>query len=148
MASSISCVIRGKYSPIISNHKTNKTQRVLADHAQKIAQDYNLPLYQNAADNLRMPYWDWAEIPSLPDVVTTPTITITIPSGPTTVKNPLYEYTFQTFPLNETLFPGDKDARLSTYSRTVRQPDNDGVSQNGAASSDLAGRSLKKNTVS
>ena len=120
----------------------------MADQAQKIAKSYSSPLYQKAADNLRMPYWDWAQTPRLPEVVTTPTITIATPSGPTTVKNPLYEYKFLNFPLNETLFPGDMDARLSTYSTTVRQPTSEGVSQNSAVSDDLARRPLRKNIVS
>ena len=104
--------------------------------------------YQTAADNLRLPYWDWAEIQALPDVVTTPNISITTPSGSTTVKNPLYEYRFLNFPLNETLFPSDKDAKLSTYPVTVRVPDNDGVSDNDAVDSTLASQPLRKNTVS
>jgi hypothetical protein len=148
VASSISCVIRGKSLKAFSDRDANRKQRALADQAQKIAKSYNSPQYQSAADNLRIPYWDWAETPNLPDVVTTPNISITVPSGPIIVKNPLYEYKFLNFPLNETLFPGDKDARLSTYPVTVRQPNSDGVSQNGEVSSELSGRPLRKNTVS
>jgi hypothetical protein len=148
LASSVPCTIRSKSPRIVCYTLANKTQRVLADQAQKIAKGYNIPLYQSAADNLRMPYWDWAETPRLPEVVTTPNITIVVPSGQITIKNPLYEYQFLNFPLNETMFPADKDARLSTYSATVRQPTNDGLSQNSAASDDLARKPLRKNIVS
>ncbi|KAG9229730.1 common central domain of tyrosinase-domain-containing protein [Amylocarpus encephaloides] len=120
-------------------------ERVLADQAQKIAKQYNTPEYQTAADNFRMPYWDWAEVPTMPDVITTPTLTIDTPSGPTTVTNPLYEYKFQQFPLNETWFPGDQDNKLSTYETTKRCPV-DGVSNNNQANKNLVGRGLKKNT--
>ena len=38
----------------------------MAGHAQAVAKLYptsNRAAYQNAADNLRIPFWDWAAIP-------------------------------------------------------------------------------------
>ncbi|TVY48584.1 Polyphenol oxidase [Lachnellula occidentalis] len=83
--------------------------QVIAGHAQDIAKQYTGPSssdYQTAADNLRLPYWDWASISTMPDVVSQPTVTITTPDGDQDVDNPLFTYKFQQFPMNTTLFPG------------------------------------------
>ncbi len=48
-----------------------------------------------AATTLRVPYWDWASTPTLPDVVTDMTTTVNTPYGMQTITNPLYNYTFQ-----------------------------------------------------
>ncbi|KAK0115324.1 hypothetical protein ONS96_013783 [Cadophora gregata f. sp. sojae] len=80
--------------------------------------------YQTAANNFRIPYWDWAAIPTMPAVVNQPTITITTGSGVQSVRNPLYRYNFQNFPLDPTYFPSDSgvvgDAWLAKYPYTVR----------------------------
>jgi len=71
---------------------------VLWDHAQIIARTYPFSQqddYIAAAATLRVPYWDWAAIPTLPDVVTTRTIAINTPGGFQELDNPLYNYTFQ-----------------------------------------------------
>ncbi|KAL2406782.1 Polyphenol oxidase 1 [Exophiala dermatitidis] len=73
-------------------------EQVLWMHAQDIAATFPSSQrtdYQNAALSLRVPYWDWAINPALPDVVTQPQISINTPSGRKTVKNPLYSYVFQ-----------------------------------------------------
>jgi tyrosinase len=72
---------------------------VLWSNAQTIAQTYPLSQqadYVAAATTLRVPYWDWAATPALPNVVTTKSITINTPDGFQEVDNPLYNYTFQT----------------------------------------------------
>ncbi|KAL6244485.1 hypothetical protein RBB50_008727 [Rhinocladiella similis] len=51
--------------------------------------------YQQAAFNLRFPYWDWALYPALPDVVSQPQITVNTPEGWQTIDNPLFSYKFQ-----------------------------------------------------
>ncbi|TVY55332.1 Polyphenol oxidase 1 [Lachnellula cervina] len=84
-------------------------EQVIAGHAQDIAKQYTGPSssdYQTAADNLRLPYWDWASIAEMPDVVNQPTVTITTPDGDQDVDNPLFTYKFHQFPHDPTLFPG------------------------------------------
>jgi tyrosinase len=62
---------------------------------QDIAKTYiSTPLaaiYQDAADKFRIPYWDWASIPTMPDVVNQQSIQITTASGVQTVENPLFQ---------------------------------------------------------
>lgn len=100
---------------------------MLASHAQDIAKTYPSTLYsayQAAADQLRIPYWDWASNAQMPSVVNTPTITITTATGVQTIKNPLYQYNFQHVPLDPNSFPpGDYDGVLAAYNYTVRYPD-------------------------
>lgn len=45
---------------------------------------------------LRVPYWDWAATPAVPDVVTTHSITIHTPEGFQGIDHPLHNSTFQT----------------------------------------------------
>lgn len=77
---------------------SNVQQQVLWTHAQSIAATYpsaQRSQYQNAALSLRVPYWDWAIHPALPDVVTQPQISVNTPNGRAMVNNPLYSYVFQ-----------------------------------------------------
>ncbi|KAK1689535.1 common central domain of tyrosinase-domain-containing protein [Colletotrichum godetiae] len=49
--------------------------------------------WMTEANAWRMPYWDWAGIPSVPDVASTPTITIQMPDGTSQEDwNPLYQF--------------------------------------------------------
>lgn len=55
--------------------------------------------YAAAALTWRQPYWDWAAPPPsgesvYPTVLTTPTITVTMPNGTNTIPNPLFAYHF------------------------------------------------------
>jgi len=52
--------------------------------------------YQNAADSLRAPFWDWASNSSLPDVATRPTISVCTYNKATKqeIPNPLYTYNY------------------------------------------------------
>jgi tyrosinase len=66
-------------------------------NAKAIASTYPLNVrdhYTSAASTLRIPYWDWAAHPSLPDATSHPTVRINTPNGIATVTNPLYAYTF------------------------------------------------------
>ncbi|RDL38192.1 uncharacterized protein BP5553_05625 [Venustampulla echinocandica] len=121
-------------------------EKILAGHVQTVAKEYNSQIYQDAADNFRIPFWDWAAIPSIPDVVAAPTVNINTPSGPKDVTNPLYQYSFQQFPLNDTWFPSDQDEKLSTYPATVRCPNPEGISDPAQASRGLAANQLMKYT--
>jgi tyrosinase len=54
--------------------------------------------YQNAAKQLRLPYWDWAAKPgsgnTLPASITAATVTVDAPAGSKSIKNPLASYHF------------------------------------------------------
>ncbi|ORX97281.1 common central domain of tyrosinase-domain-containing protein [Clohesyomyces aquaticus] len=55
--------------------------------------------WRNAAATLRMPFWDWARAPpsgekSTPSLMRDQTVTVTKPSGQTTIPNPLYSYSW------------------------------------------------------
>ncbi|KAA8576834.1 hypothetical protein EYC84_006881 [Monilinia fructicola] len=120
-------------------------EQVLASYAQSIAKTYISPLYptyQAAADNLRIPFWDWGVTPSMPKIVNVATISIVLPSGATAeVNNPLFRYNFQNKPLNQQYFPpGDSDGMMQQYNWTVRDPDNLG---NGQSDFDAANQNLE-----
>jgi tyrosinase len=119
----------------------------MSEHVHTIAQKYNSQDYTTAADNFRIPFWDWAIIPTAPDITGTATVHINTPSGPKDVDNPLYSYKFQNFPLNSTWFPSDQDNKLSTYNETKRCPDDNGVSNMGAVNSALGASNLRAGAV-
>jgi tyrosinase len=54
--------------------------------------------YTTAANNLRLPYWDWAAKPAsgstLPATITAATVTVDTPSGSKSIRNPLSRYVF------------------------------------------------------
>lgn len=57
--------------------------------------------YVAAAKNFRIPFWDWAAVPSdgkgvLPDIVQdSPSIPVDGPKGTQTIANPLFTYQFK-----------------------------------------------------
>ncbi|KAI9508870.1 photo-regulated tyrosinase [Russula earlei] len=94
-------------------------EQVLQQNALAIAQQYqDQNRWVGAAQNLRLPYWDWATNSIPPDVVTSrTTVVITTPDGNrTTVSNPLYQYTFN--PIDSS-FPQPYDS----WQTTIRRPD-------------------------
>ena len=97
-------------------------QQVIQDHARKIAATYttDLAAWQQAADDLRQPYWDWAVKAVPPDeVIALKQVTITTPDGKrTVVDNPLYHYVFN--PIDPS-FPSP----YSAWPTTLRQPTSD-----------------------
>jgi tyrosinase len=130
------------------NHSKN-FQQILAGHVQSIAKTYKSKPYQTAADHFRVPYWDWSSESSMPDIVNTPTVSITTPTGYANVSNPLLLYKFQQFPLNESWFPADYPGYgvLNTYPTTLRTPI-DNASSPDSANANLGASGLKINTVS
>jgi tyrosinase len=74
--------------------------------------------YQAAALTLRQPYWDWAINPSLPDVTTSPVISVQTSDGYTQLTNPLYAYHFQGSNAFENGFEPTQD--LSNFTSTIR----------------------------
>ncbi|KAI1768268.1 Di-copper centre-containing protein [Hypoxylon sp. FL1150] len=101
-------------------------EQVLYNIVQYIASYYPLELhdrFQKAADNFRVPYWDWAaahpdEESSLPRAVGgPPTLDIAGPNGVQTISNPLFSYVFR--PFNGSTFP---DYPYNTWRETKRAP--------------------------
>ncbi|KAI0022884.1 Di-copper centre-containing protein [Xylariomycetidae sp. FL0641] len=84
-------------------------EQLLGDEVQRLACEYTgdkAPAYQYAADIFRLPYWDWASDASLPRASTAENITVNGPAGELTMHNPLFNYRWQSYPLNQTEFPG------------------------------------------
>jgi tyrosinase len=85
--------------------------------------------YRNAAATLRLPYWDWAsnQVPAIPNSLTSPTITVTRPSGANAnIPNPLYAFRFH--PLKPADFGNFQP--ISVYQTTKRWPDGTGPNAN------------------
>lgn len=64
------------------------------NHAIEIAEEYDDPAYTEAAETLRLPYWDWAEDSTVPAFAGTAQIEVEGPDGKENIANPLYEYKF------------------------------------------------------
>ena len=102
-------------------------QQTLVGYAQSIATQYvgsEKATYVNAAATLRIPYWDWASSPHLPDIVQEKTISINTPNGTQTINNPLFTYTFHS--ISQTDFP-PSDGEVAQWLSTVRDPSDQGV---------------------
>lgn len=88
-------------------------KQVLGQEIQNIASKYhghqNASAYKHAAQVFRIPYWDWAASARLPPSCAQQNITVNGPHGPLTLRNPLYSYRWQTYPLNQSQFPGSGD---------------------------------------
>lgn len=96
-------------------------EQILVGHARTIAQTYtgaDRERYVAAANTLRIPYWDWARDPSLPQSVAAAQITINTPTGRRTIRNPLYSYVFQNWPFTYDNFGGT----IAQYRQTMRCP--------------------------
>ncbi|KAH6678140.1 hypothetical protein B0J14DRAFT_582032 [Halenospora varia] len=93
-------------------------EQVLGTYIQDIAKQYPPELrstYQAAADNFRIPYWDWASDYRVPPAITQPQIQVITPTGIQTITNPLYQYKFQGYFAQSALHSG--------LGQTVRNPD-------------------------
>ena len=76
-------------------------KQIIWSGALQIANTYPTSLrsrYQAAAQNLRIPYWDWASNSSMPDLVNQPMISVNTPSGILNINNPLLMYSFHPQP--------------------------------------------------
>ncbi|KAK4219908.1 Di-copper centre-containing protein [Rhypophila decipiens] len=102
-------------------------EQVLVSHAVNISNQYppnHAPAYKAAAQTLRLPFWDWATDPTVPSFTGDANITVNGPTGPTTIRNPLYSYRFQN-PV-----PSSWGGQLSTYQETSRCMGTDGSVNN------------------
>ena len=78
-------------------------EQVLHEEAIRIANqfsDYQRYRYVRAAEQVRLPYWDWASEETIPSIVSAPEISVVKPrvngtGGRTTIDNPLFSYMFQ-----------------------------------------------------
>ncbi|KAF8271967.1 tyrosinase [Lactarius quietus] len=95
-------------------------EQVMQHYALAIANTYEVDkeLWVNTAQNLRLPYWDWATNCVPPrEVISQETVNIVTPDGQTTsVENPLFKYTFNPV---DTSFPPP----YSYWPTTIRHPD-------------------------
>ncbi|KAH8880045.1 tyrosinase-domain-containing protein [Thozetella sp. PMI_491] len=95
--------------------------------------------YEEAAQDFRMPYFDWAIIPptgssGFPAAISSAKISVVDIDGKSkSIDNPLYQYTFN--PLNPQ--PQDFDDQWSQYPTTVRYPDQNGNSHDSQITSIL-----------
>lgn len=117
-------------------------EQLIGAQVQMVASQYtgsNRAAYQAAAQSWRLPYWDWASNYNLPAAATQQQVTINGPNGRMTVNNPLYQYKWQTFPLNSAsnYFPHINDPDTWQWPQTTRQPDNNGVDQNAMVNTNL-----------
>ncbi|KAK3395049.1 tyrosinase precursor [Podospora didyma] len=112
--------------------------QVVQSHAETLASQYtgeSAAAYQAAAQTLRWPYWDWAvsvESAALPPATTAPTFEINTPTGPVTMRNPLYSYKFQNYPFQD---PDFTSSILSNFNETKRSVD---FSEDSDAPNDFA----------
>ena len=91
-----------------------KKKQSISKYAQDIASKYpesQRGEYVGAAEKLRIPYWDWASNPELPESVVTKDITINTPEGSKTVPNPLFSYELKPSP--DAGFPSNAEVRES-----------------------------------
>ncbi|KAJ4303408.1 hypothetical protein N0V90_002301 [Kalmusia sp. IMI 367209] len=80
--------------------------------------------YARALTTLRLPYWDWAAVPSageetMPESIQKLTINVTVANGTQSIPNPLHSYTFHPIPDWE----AEGEERWKLYPTTVRNPD-------------------------
>lgn len=74
---------------------TNCIQEIIWEKAQRIAVSFpesQRSEYESAAKTLRIPYWDWASNPEMPECTVTREIEITTRFGREIIQNPLYSY--------------------------------------------------------
>lgn len=90
-------------------------------YAQSIAASYpddQRQSYVDAATTLRVPYWDWAVNPNMPESLEYQSIVINTPTGQQTMDNPLYSYKFHPLPLGSDI-PNDDPVSNASLSEWV-----------------------------
>jgi tyrosinase len=75
-------------------------EQQVCDQARSIAQQFqgdDAARYQAAAEEVRIPYWDWSSRTTqsrIPAAVKQASISVNAPGGPATIANPLFSYRF------------------------------------------------------
>jgi tyrosinase len=118
-------------------------------HARKLAKEYPEQYrydYIQAAETLRVPYWDWASESFVPQATVPNTMQINIPSGEilqqVDVENPLATFKFPAAGLNGTFGNFDSQNRTQIYRCPPPQSYPDSANKN------LASRPYKQWIVS
>ncbi|KAF2101936.1 Di-copper centre-containing protein [Rhizodiscina lignyota] len=113
-------------------------EQVLVSTAISVAQSFpagaNHDKYLAAAQKLRAPFWDWAKARSssaFPSALTSPTATVTTPTGSQKINNPLYLYNFHPNPGNLYYQP------FTYWNSTLRWPTSDS-DENASSQQNLA----------
>jgi len=104
-------------------------EEIISIYAHEIAETYpadQIDKYRQAADQLRIPYWDWSTNATIPDVFATPQLTINAAWGSETINNPMYRYDFH--PYDATVL----DDIYSQWNWTVRAGTTGGTPSNQA----------------
>jgi tyrosinase len=102
-------------------------EQALVDNAIIVAKQYtgdDYDRYLEAAQNLRIPFWDWAAIPAdgenpFPQMFTDELVFVNSPNGPMNIANPLTGYQFKN---NEEhrFIGGDQTERKPTFTQSNR----------------------------
>lgn len=112
---------------------TNTPQQTLVKEAAALADNYpasHRSVYQQAARDLRAPYWDWALEPWLPGAVLPETVTVNAAAAGgsavvgKTLDNPLYTFRFPREVMQGRL------GAFNTYDRMYRCSDPKAANQN------------------
>ncbi|KAF6807223.1 tyrosinase 2 [Colletotrichum sojae] len=119
-------------------------EQTLVQQATRIANNYPASLkkrYVEAAESLRVAYWDWASDSNVPPVTTMSEVTINKPVNgtlrPLSVQNPLYAFKYPRSALE------GRFGKFSGTNQTKRCVD-EGQSYPGTANANLAGYNLKE----
>ncbi|KAG8960489.1 hypothetical protein FRC00_000213 [Tulasnella sp. 408] len=123
-------------------------EQILQQHAVKIAKTYteDTAAWIEAAEQLRMPYWDWASNPVPPaEVISMDYVTITTADGQeTSVPNPLLSYRFNP------MHPSIKATPFRVWPTTLRHPtpnaESDVDELIDALGTDIARETIRDNT--
>ncbi|KAL9053666.1 MAG: hypothetical protein Q9162_004617 [Coniocarpon cinnabarinum] len=90
--------------------------------------------YQTALSTMRLPYWDWAEIPPsnnnadcMPPSLYQPQVTVNTPSGSQSIPNPLYAF-YNMVPHDDGDFASVGGGDWSDWKTTLRYPTSQDIS--------------------
>lgn len=130
VAPPLHCPIRGTQPPPPPDGKPRggplltvaPQQQELVRHARRIAASYPPPYraqYQQAADRLRAPFWDWASDQAVPPATVPARVRVNVPSGQALrtaeIDNPLATYRFPRAAINGQFGDWDSQRRPQIY---------------------------------
>ena len=103
-------------------------EQALVGNAIAVAQQYSgadYDRYMEAAQNLRIPFWDWAALPAdgenpFPQMFTDEQVFVNSPNGPMNISNPLTGYQFKRSEEHQ-FIGGDQTERKPTFTDDNRR---------------------------
>ncbi|KAF8471757.1 hypothetical protein BDZ91DRAFT_760403 [Kalaharituber pfeilii] len=116
-------------------------EQSLQRRALEIAEQFTGPshdTYAAAAEQLRLPYWDWSDPVTQSDL---PHVTKPGTGGvpvQTTINNPLFQYNFKNSADVAASFTNETNVKLGIWMWTTRSPLPDGTAQNSISSASMA----------